>query len=211
MSLDKENKSHTLIENYLELMVGRRIGHESAKSFIAHAQSGFFERYFLGEKILEIGYRGAENLNPILPHVIGIDMDYPGYDGLHLPFPDTSQDAVYSSHCLEHIEDDATAINEWFRVLKIGGYLVITVPHQYLYERKKKYPEECTGHKHFYTPSSLMNLIECALVPNHYRIRGLRDNDLFYDYTITLGHHPVGCYEIELVLQKIRPPAWELE
>ncbi len=67
-------------------------------------------------------------------------MDYPGYDGLRLPFPNDSQDAVYSSHCLEHIPNSNAALAEWYRVLRLGGYIVLAVPHQWLYERKATVP-----------------------------------------------------------------------
>jgi len=87
---------------------------------------------------------------------------------------------------------------------------VLTVPHQFLYERRKTIEGANTGHKHFYTPNDITALIETALDPNHYRIRSLRDNDMFYDYSVPPHEHPIGCYEIELVLQKIKPPEWEL-
>jgi hypothetical protein len=36
------------------------------------------------------------------------------------------------------------------------------------------------------------------------------DNDLGYDYSVDLDRHPYGCYEIELVIEKIMPPVWGL-
>lgn len=210
MSIEKELASHKAIEDYLELMIGRRIGHESAKTYIANVQSGFFDKYLSGCKILEIGHRGAEGTQPTIKHAIGVDVDYPGYDGIRLPFDEASQDAVYSSHCLEHIDDDVNAIRDWFRVIKIGGYLVLTVPHQFLYEKRKVLNHAFTSHKRFYTPAKLVEMIEAALAPNSYRLRSLRDNDMFYDYSINPNNHAVGCYEIELVLQKIEPPYWGL-
>jgi SAM-dependent methyltransferase len=210
MSIEKENQSHKLIEDYLALMVGRKVGHESAKTYIANIQSGFFQKYLSG-KVLDIGYRGADaDTSPIVENATGIDIGYSGYDGIHLPFESQSQDAVYSSHCLEHIEEELNAIREWFRVIRVDGYLVITVPHQFLYEKKIKFNHRNTGHLRFYTPATLMETIELALAPNHYRVRSLRDNDMFYDYRITPDEHPMGCYEIELVVQRIKPPAWVL-
>ena len=46
--------------------------------------------------------------------------------------------------------------------------------------------------------------------PNTYRVRHLRDNDEGYTYGIGPEAHSGGGYEIELVVQKIRPPGWEL-
>jgi hypothetical protein len=38
----------------------------------------------------------------------------------------------------------------------------------------------------------------------------LIDNDAGYDYSIPPDQHPAGCYEIELVIQRIQQPAWQL-
>src|SRR4029077_8433990 len=112
----------------------RHVGTEARKTFAAKLDDGFIEKYLSGMAILDIGYKGYENdILPIVPQAIGIDVDYPGYNGRRLPFPDESQDAVFSSHCLEHVDDAKAAISEWFRVLKTNGFLIICVPHQHLY------------------------------------------------------------------------------
>jgi SAM-dependent methyltransferase len=49
--------------------------------------------------------------------------------------PDESFDFVFSSHCLEHLRDPAEGLRNWFRILKPGGHLVITVPDEDLYEQ----------------------------------------------------------------------------
>jgi SAM-dependent methyltransferase len=48
---------------------------------------------------------------------------------------DEQLDFVHSSHCLEHLEDPFEGISNWFRILKPGGHLVITVPEEDLYEQ----------------------------------------------------------------------------
>ncbi|WP_338844826.1 class I SAM-dependent methyltransferase [Massilia sp. W12] len=48
---------------------------------------------------------------------------------------DAVYDFVHSSHCLEHIVDPIEGINNWLRVLKPDGYLIITVPDEDLYEQ----------------------------------------------------------------------------
>lgn len=48
---------------------------------------------------------------------------------------DCSVDFVHSSHCLEHLVDPAEGLRNWFRVVREGGYLVITVPDEDLYEQ----------------------------------------------------------------------------
>jgi SAM-dependent methyltransferase len=49
--------------------------------------------------------------------------------------PDESYDFVHSSQCLEHMVDPYVAIVNWFKLVKPGGYLVVTVPDEDLYEQ----------------------------------------------------------------------------
>lgn len=46
-----------------------------------------------------------------------------------------SYDVVHSSHCLEHMFDPIDALNNWWSVLKNGGYLILVVPEENLYEQ----------------------------------------------------------------------------
>ena len=105
-------------EQHWDILSGR-VGTEAAKSVRRRLQDGFYGKFLSGTAVLDIGYRGGNEENvPITKSAIGVDLDYPGYDGRRLPFPDSSQDAVFSSHCLEHIADYATALRDWSRVLK---------------------------------------------------------------------------------------------
>jgi SAM-dependent methyltransferase len=191
----------------------RLIGVEAGKTIEEKIRNGFVARYLSGAAVLDIGYRGyVGEADPVVPHAVGVELDYPGYDGRTLPFLDYSQDAVHASHCLEHIDDYRNALREWHRVLKIGGFLVIAVPHKFLYEKRTGLPSRWNeDHKRFYTPASLMAEVETSLAPNTYRLRRLVDNDLDYDYAIPPERHAGGCYEIELVLERLAVPTWQLE
>jgi ADP-heptose:LPS heptosyltransferase/SAM-dependent methyltransferase len=190
----------------------RPVGEEARKSHAARLANGFIATYLAGSDILDIGYKGyREDVVPIVPGATGVELDYPGYDGRTLPFPDASQDAVFASHCLEHIDDHQNAITDWFRVLRVGGFLVVMVPHQFLYEKRASLPSRFNAdHKRFYTPASLIQEIEQALLPNTYRLRHLVDNDSHFDYSLPPEQHSGGCYEIELVIEKIAAPSWQL-
>ena len=48
---------------------------------------------------------------------------------------DESYDFIHSSHCLEHLNDPAEGLANWFRILKPSGHLVITVPDEDMYEQ----------------------------------------------------------------------------
>jgi SAM-dependent methyltransferase len=188
---------------------GRR-GPEVEHNHARRLAEGFYDRYLSGTDILDIGYRGGHaDAVPVTESAIGVELDYPGYDGLHLPFPDSSQDAVFASHTLEHIAEWRIVLADWFRVLRTGGHLVIAVPHQYLYERKADLPSRFNGgHMRFYTPASLMAEIEAALPVGCWRLRSLRDIDDGFSYSTPPEARPTGCYEIELVVQKIARPAY---
>lgn len=182
--------------------------------FDQRIDSGFWSRYITGPKVLDIGFRGGtgDGAEPITPTAIGVDIDYPGYDGRTLPFATGSQDTVFASHCLEHIPEHIKAIQEWHRVVKVGGHIIIAVPHAHLYERRYRPPSKWNqGHRRFYTSSSLLAEIEAALIPNTYRVRHLEENDSGYDYTRDPLLHPPGCYEIVAVVEKLDRPPWDVE
>lgn len=44
-------------------------------------------------------------------------------------FADGTIDTVFSSHTLEHVDDHVAVLREWWRLLKVGGYLVLYLPH----------------------------------------------------------------------------------
>lgn len=48
---------------------------------------------------------------------------------------DNTFDFLHSSHCLEHMRDAVEALHSWVRVVKPGGYLVICVPDEDMYEQ----------------------------------------------------------------------------
>ena len=60
-------------------------------------------------------------------------------DICNLPFEDNSYDVVFCNHVLEHIEDDKTAMQELFRVLKPGGFGIFQIPQEL--DREKTYED----------------------------------------------------------------------
>jgi SAM-dependent methyltransferase len=191
----------------------RIIGREAAKGFRRREHSGFWRRYG-GGRLLDIGYRGdVAGAQPILPQGIGIELGDPGYDGLRLPFDDLAFDTVHSSHVLEHVHDPVRSLKEWWRVVALGGHLITIVPHAYLYERRQTVPPSRWSPEHFraFTPGLLLTLVEIALTPNTYRVMHLRDVDDGYRYDLPITQHPQGGFEIELVIQRMTPPRWQVE
>lgn len=186
---------------------------EAGRCYQRRRRTGFLDRYCSGPLVLDVGYSGYDNPENLtaLPDAIGVDLDYPGYDGRTLPFGNGTVDTVFSSHCLEHILFDHQAIRDWHRVLKIGGFIVCMVPSQALYEKRRFLPS-CFNedHKRMYTPASLLRSFEEALEVNSYRVRHLAENDHGFNYRLGPDIHSDGAYEIELVIEKIKPPEWDL-
>jgi len=188
----------------------RWVGVEFRKSYVRRIRDGFMARYLSGDHILDIGYQSDDpKAVPVTETAIGVGLDYPGYDGTHLPFPDASQDAVLASHVLEHIPNYQDTLAEWFRVLKPGGFLVLFLPHKHLYEKRPDIPSLFNpDHRRGYTSASLLREMDESLPLNCYRIRHLTENDAEYRYDLPFTGLPQGCYEIELVIEKIAGPAW---
>jgi len=49
-------------------------------------------------------------------------------DGVDTRYMDSAFDLIIASDVLEHIETDAIALKEWYRVLRPGGILIVFVP-----------------------------------------------------------------------------------
>lgn len=186
---------------------------EAGRSYLKRLRSGFLDRYCSGSLVLDVGFSGYANpeMKTALPGAVGVDVDYPGYDGIHLPFDDGTVDCVFSSHCLEHIEFDHAAIRDWYRVLRIGGHIACMVPSQALYEKRRFLPSQFNSdHKRMYSPSSLARVFEEALEVNSFRVRHLAENDEGFNYELGPDVHSDGAYEIEIVIEKICQPDWSL-
>jgi len=192
---------------------GRAVRGEAAKSFDRLVETGFWSRFANGPNILDIGFSGAANPGlPILETATPIDLADPAQNGVALSAGDDTQDAVFSSHVLQRIGSAGAAIREWFRVTRPGGHIITVVPSGALYERRRRPPSRWNeANLHLYTPATLLAEFESVLPPNAYRVRLLEENDEAYRYADSADTRPVGCYEIVLVIEKIVPPAWQVE
>lgn len=175
---------------------------ETAKAYNRRVREGFFEKYCNGEG-LDIGYG-----NDILtPECSGWDLK--NGDAQYLSsIEDESFDYVYSSHCLEHMRDVRVALENWFRVVKKGGYLIVAIPHRDLYEKKKELPSRWNSdHKHMFLigkeelPDTLdiIQEIKCSL--ENYDIKYVKACDEGHTIIDPLQHSD-GEYQIEVVIKK---------
>jgi len=120
-----------------------------------------------GDKnVLELGCGGKKTLE----HAIGVDITPKGESNYFipeasvadvvadvskpLPFDEDSQDCVIARHVLEHCIDPIDAVNNWKKVLKPHGRLIVSCPDENAQDGIPLNPE----HKHAFTPSSIANL-----------------------------------------------------
>ena len=76
-------------------------------------------------------------------------------------FADATMDYVFSSHTLEHFESEKVpaVLAEWWRVLKVGGRLVLYLPHADFYPNIGQ-PGANPDHKADYVPQDIINLMK---------------------------------------------------
>ncbi len=99
---------------------------------------GALERHYLRGKVRD--YRGVD-MNAQAVQLANRGESVPTENGEprfkfapaeKLPFSDATFDKVFCLDTLEHVEDETQALREIARVLKPGGTLVLSVPHDFL-------------------------------------------------------------------------------
>lgn len=105
--LRSRNKNETILE----------VGCASGVLLQALAQQGFSNVHGVEVSTEAINYCHERGLNNVTLT-----------DGEKLPFPDGTFDFLISSDVLEHINQDQSALREWYRVLKPGGVALLLVP-----------------------------------------------------------------------------------
>lgn len=88
--------------------------------------------------------------DPILPSARPFDQ-VDGDANEITKFIDKKFDFVFSSHSLEHMKDPRKAAQEWFDLLKPGGYMVTVVPDEDLYEQGLFPSRFNSDHKYTFT------------------------------------------------------------
>lgn len=131
--------------------------------------------------------------------------------------PDNSQDFVHSSHCLEHLADPLLALRHWLRVVKPGGFVVVLVPDEDMYEQGRWPSIFNSDHKHSFTvfkppagphrswsPASVNVLHLCAAVSATAELVRLERLIWSFDASRPLEDQTLGSAEcaIEWVLRK---------
>lgn len=119
------------------------------RAFFKYLQENFLTTYLYTLKennflCLEIGPDRSNPVEKALPGIVYVSTDLDKSHAMFemdlttLTFRDSTFDLVVCSHVLEHIEDDFTAMEQIYRVLKKGGTALIQVPVGYYEEPSGK-------------------------------------------------------------------------
>ncbi len=103
---------------------------DEARKTNALRGAAFIGKYLSG-RVIDIG--AGKDL--VCAHAEGFDVGDGDANVITRFRPSGAYDAVHSSHCLEHMRDPAAALREWWSLVKPGGYLVVVVPDEDLYEQ----------------------------------------------------------------------------
>jgi SAM-dependent methyltransferase len=128
---------------------------EMSKSVIRRqGDPNFLTKYFVGKGVDIGGYPDPLSLyTEFFPLITEVriwdwdDGDAQEMDGVE----NDSFDFVTSSHCLEHLIDPFQGLQNWLRILKPGGHLVVTIPEEDLYEQGVWPSTKNLDHKHSFT------------------------------------------------------------
>jgi len=130
------------------------------------SDGAFHARYFVGEGI-DVGGKPdpLDQYCGLFARMTGVKIwDRPDGDAqLMEGVADGTYDFLHSSHCLEHMRDVWEALENWIRIVKPGGFLVITVPDEDLYEQGLWPSSLNPDHKWSFTIHKSRSAMPCSI------------------------------------------------
>jgi len=81
---------------------------------------------------LELSPQAVQTAQQMFPYI-----KYKQGDGISTGYDDSYFDIVVCQEVLEHIEEQNRLVSECSRIMKTGGYLVLTTPNKYYFDRRK--------------------------------------------------------------------------
>jgi predicted SAM-dependent methyltransferase len=111
-----------------------------------------------------------------LPGSIPIDLDFSDdWHANHLPTD--LVDYIFSSHCLEHVDDWVRTLDYWSNKLKAGGTLFLYLPHK---DQEYWRPWNNTKHNHMFIPTDIVSYMN----DNGYKNIFYSDRDLNHSFMV---------------------------
>ena len=146
---------------------------EMTKSHSARLRAGDY-RWIKG-RVLDIGCGPDPIKLPPPSTVQGWDLE-DGEATLPATLDDKSFDCVVSAHCLEHLVDPETALQNWSRVLVDGGNIYILVPLYSCYEKWNDFKHGSSNPAKFnHDHKTSWDILNLETVPQNHRHFGYKE------------------------------------
>ena len=190
---------------------------ETTKARLRRAtDTRYVTQYFVGTGV-DIGC-GEDSLGKHKDHYTNIisvrAWDLPDGDAQYMAgVEDNTFDFVHSSHCLEHLRDPHEGFSNWIRICRPGGYVVVSIPEEDLYEQGVWPSRYNHDHKTSWTiaKTASWSPVSISLIPFLYgfvdqvQIVKIELIDHRYDYAVKDVDQTRGLAEsaIEFIVRKL--------
>lgn len=127
---------------------------EASKAALRRLHDPAFHRYFRGVMLdVGAGPDGMSKQMHIWDSLRSVqDWDVEDGDAQELEWIGLNAfDVVHASHLLEHVRDPLASLTRWLEVVRPGGYVVVLVPDEDMYEQGEFPSTFNPDHKHTFT------------------------------------------------------------
>ena len=174
-----------------------------ARAIDSLERNQILKKYATGSNVLEIRTDKTPSSVSLIRNSVVVNVKLAEVKNHQLPVDDESQDLVLAMYVLEHARDFRATLTEWFRVVRVGGHLVIAVSHKEFQNRsvslivsRNNLPLKP------YTSKMLLTELELSLDHTLYSLREFKEDDELYEYSLSPNQRARGIYDILMVLRK---------
>lgn len=111
---------------------------------------------YLLKNIITTGTKLGVEINPAAAQIAAQNGVEKVYSSIY-EVPDNAVDVVISNHVLEHVDNPVEIMMEIKRVLRVGGSLIVVVPHETRHEVNEK---DINMHLYTWSPQNLVNMFK---------------------------------------------------
>jgi SAM-dependent methyltransferase len=185
---------------------------ETSKANKRRANTYLYNKIFNGDGI-DIGCGTDILKKDVYPNINNVEpFDLQHGDAQYIDkYVNREFDFVHSSQCLEHMVDANIALQNWWKIVKPGGYLIFSMPDEDLYEQGVFPSRWNPDHKwtfSIYKKNSWsfvhLNILDMISYLDKCEILKVELIDTNYNYTLTNVDQTRGDAEafIEVILKK---------
>jgi predicted SAM-dependent methyltransferase len=174
---------------------------ETSKANKRRRNDPFYDNLFKLKNVLDIG----GGMDP-WPKSAVFDKDHGDANYIKTYLGKSKYEMVYSSHCLEHMNDPEQSLKDWYSLVEDGGFLFVVVPDFDLYEYGEWPSRFGQGHLHAFSMVRESNdfLINVKDLVKDYNTLQIRLCDTNYNYKEKKLDQTLGDAEanIEIIIEK---------